>query len=507
MKYLILLLFSFTILFSTSNVSAQGTCPTTIPAGNPSITFNATLPQAGDYYIYSRIRIPNAVNNSLWIVVDGYCPGSIGTSNLGGWQWVPFGVNMASTTTSIKLVAKQGGMEVDRVMIIPAVANGQAACVPVDKGDNCMASATITTTPGTCEKKKIGDADCKADTQGKAVNLLDYAIWYSEFIKDCNSSNLAACGTDQDGDGTVMDANFNYPGTTYISTDMAVTVFDYAVWIQGYLAEQNNPTTTPIPTNTLTVAPTSPPTVLPTTITPTAPVSTPTSGQGAQYPAQVLNLTNWKITIPFDGSDSDSNADEIKQPALSTYKDPNYFFVSPAGNSVIFRAHAGGATTSGSGYPRSELRERINNGTADAAWSAGSGKHTMLIDQKVNKLPVVKPHLVVGQIHGGSDDLTVFRLEGTKLFIDINGSDGPVLTNNYQLGTRFTVKFEVENNKVKYYYNGNLVPFTLNTNVSGAYFKAGAYTQSSCQGAKKVPGESCDAYGEVEIFDVQVTHN
>jgi uncharacterized protein YycO len=41
---------------------------------------------------------------------------------------------------------------------------------------------------------------------------------------------------------------------------------------------------------------------------------------------------------------------------------------------------------------------------------------------------------------------------------------------------------------------------------SGAYFKAGAYVQSNCQGKKKVAGESCDAYGEVVIYKVSVTH-
>ena len=244
-----------------------------------------------------------------------------------------------------------------------------------------------------------------------------------------------------------------------------------------------------------------------TTIFPTngASVTPPPTGSSAKYPAQILNLTNWKITMPYD-KDTNGSADEVKQPALATFVDTNYFFVSPAGNSIIFRANTGGATTGGSGYPRSELRERANNGTTDAAWSAGTGKHTMYVDLRVNHLPVVKPHIVVAQIHGSSDDLTVFRLEGKKLFIDINGSAGPTLTDNYQLGTRFNVKFEVQNNAVKYYYNGTLVPFTLNTNVTGAYFKTGAYTQSSCQGDKKVAGESCDAYGEVEIFDVQVTH-
>ncbi len=355
---------------------------------------------------------------------------------------------------------------------------------------------------GECTHKYIGDADCKTDPSGRSITILDYAIWYGEFIGSCSTANNAGCDTDKDGDGSMMDANFNFPGTLYIITDTKVDVFDYAIWIQGFLVNPI-PTTTPTITGT-PLTPTIPPTNTPTRTPTVTPINTPT-GSNAQYPAQVLHLTNWKITMPYD-NDSDGRADEIKPPAIATFADPNYFFVSPARNSVIFRAHAGGATTSGSGYPRSELRERVANGSVDISWSSSTGIHTMFIDQRVNHLPVQKPHIVVGQIHGGGDDVTVFRLEGTKLFIDLNGNDGPVLTNNYQLGTRFTVKFVVQNDQVKYYYNGNLVPFTYNKSINGGYFKAGAYTQSSCQGDKRVPNESCDAYGEVEIFDLQVTH-
>jgi hypothetical protein len=172
---------------------------------------------------------------------------------------------------------------------------------------------------------------------------------------------------------------------------------------------------------------------------------------------------------------------------------------------VVFRAHAGGDTTNNSGYPRSELREMKNNGADNASWSSSSGTHTLFIDQAVTHLPDVKRHIVVGQIHDASDDVIVFRLEGQKLFIDLNGNDGPTLTSSYALGTRFTVRFEVSNDEVKCYYNDEL-KYTYPKSFSGAYFKAGAYVQSSCQGDKKVAGESCDAYGEVEIYDVKVTH-
>jgi hypothetical protein len=222
------------------------------------------------------------------------------------------------------------------------------------------------------------------------------------------------------------------------------------------------------------------------------------------YPANILNLTNWKITLPIDGSDGGTDADEVAQPALATYSIDPYFKNNSNNSGVIFRAHTGGATTSGSGYPRSELREMTNNGATNASWSSGSGTHTMEIDEAITHLPVVKPHIVAGQIHDANDDVIVFRLENQKLFIDINGDDGPTLTSSYVLGTRFKVKFVVANNQTKCYYNDVLM-YTYNHTYSGAYFKAGAYTQSSCTGT---PGssESCSAYGEVVIYNVTVTH-
>ena len=243
--------------------------------------------------------------------------------------------------------------------------------------------------------------------------------------------------------------------------------------------------------------------------------SATTSSTGGSLPANVLNLTNWKLTIPIDANGNQSGtAIEIKQPALATYSHPTYFHNNSGNTGVIFQSNTGGATTSGSGYPRSELREMTNNGADEAAWSASSGTHTMVIDEAITHLPVVKKHIVAGQIHGdennsgpdGNDDVIVFRLEGAKLFMDHNGNDGVTLDANYVLGTRFTVKFVVSGGQIKSYYNGVLKE-TYTRSMSSGYFKAGAYVQSSCKsGENPGPSESCSAYGEVVVYNVTVTH-
>jgi Alginate lyase len=124
------------------------------------------------------------------------------------------------------------------------------------------------------------------------------------------------------------------------------------------------------------------------------------------FPSDVLNLSNWKIALPIDDNGNQSgDAKEVKQPALDSYTISPYFRVTSTGTGVSFRANCGGATTSGSEYPRSELREMKNNGTTNASWSSGSGTHTMEIDQSIKNLPVQKPQMIVGQVFGTSDDV------------------------------------------------------------------------------------------------------
>jgi len=222
----------------------------------------------------------------------------------------------------------------------------------------------------------------------------------------------------------------------------------------------------------------------------------------ATCPAQVLDLANWKQTLPTGESESPM---EIKQTSLSTYTSDPYFCVNSAGNGVTFRAPVNGVTTSNSGYPRSELREMKNGGKDMASWSTTSGTHTMFIDQAITSVPKTKKHVVAGQIHDSKDDVIVIRLEYPKLFIDINGETGPTLDPNYTLGKRFTVKFVAANGQIKIYYNGSQTPsYTLSKSTSGCYFKAGAYTQSNCS---KESDCSSGNYGEVIVHDLKVTHS
>lgn len=236
----------------------------------------------------------------------------------------------------------------------------------------------------------------------------------------------------------------------------------------------------------------------------TVQVSPSTSDENIIYPSQILNLSNWKVTLPFGYSKSPN---EVRQPQLSKYKIDPWFIAYPDGDFVIFRAAVNGVTTSGSDYPRSELREMSNNGKTNASWASNNGEHSMFLDQSITNLPKTKQQIVAGQIHDGKKDIIVIRLDYPNLHIRVDGKNVYTLETNYKLGDRFTVSFVVKNDQTKVYYNNSIEPvYQLNKNYSNSYFKAGAYTQSNCEKEKLPLLCNNDNYGEVRIYKVEVTH-
>ncbi|CAB61821.1 MULTISPECIES: polysaccharide lyase family 7 protein [Streptomyces] len=228
---------------------------------------------------------------------------------------------------------------------------------------------------------------------------------------------------------------------------------------------------------------------------------TATAAAPCDYPAQQLNLTNWKVTLPTGSSGSPT---EVKQPSLATFSASPWFTVNSACTGVQFRSAVNGVTTSGSSYARSELREMTSNGTKNASWSATSGTHTMTFREAFNKLPNDKPHVVGAQIHDGDDDVTVFRLEGTSLYITKgNDTHHKLVTSNYKLNTVFEGKFVVSGGQIKAYYNG-VLQTTIAHSASGNYFKAGGYTQANCGNSSPC---SSSNYGQVSVYKLLVNHS
>jgi hypothetical protein len=211
------------------------------------------------------------------------------------------------------------------------------------------------------------------------------------------------------------------------------------------------------------------------------------------------DLSRWKLTLP---TGSQGKPREIARPNAAASPDRNWFSASPD-DGIVFRAPVNGVTTKGSKNPRSELREMTGDGSTPASWSSTSGTHAMRVVEAFTHLPTGKPALVGAQIHDAADDITVFRLEGSNLYVtDGNNPHYKLVTSSYQLGTPFEATYVVSGGQVRAYVNGQLVA-TLAKNFTGAYFKAGAYTQANCSNSSPCSPAN---YGETVIYDLQVTH-
>jgi len=220
-------------------------------------------------------------------------------------------------------------------------------------------------------------------------------------------------------------------------------------------------------------------------------------------PAQVLDLTNWKVTLPVPKPDSEKAPLEVTQPSLARFAQAPWFQLSPACDAVLFRAPVNGTTTSGSKYPRAELREMTDNGSENADWSSTAGTHRLSVTEAFVRLPSGKPQLVGAQIHDADDDISVFRLEGAKLWV--TDGDNPhfkLVTDHYVLGSRFDAAYEVSDGEVRAYYNGTLQT-AIKHRFRDAYFKAGAYTQANCSNSTPCSAEN---YGETLIYGLSVSH-
>ena len=117
-----------------------------------------------------------------------------------------------------------------------------------------------------------------------------------------------------------------------------------------------------------------------------------TSGSVSAHPGDYIDLNPWTLQLPIDCGQSGcpsscSGICEVHNPSLGTYE--SVYFYSDMDHMTMC-VPLGGATTSDSEYPRTELAE--NND-----WSPKSGNHTMTAQVRVLHVPS-RPEVVIGQI-------------------------------------------------------------------------------------------------------------
>lgn len=217
-------------------------------------------------------------------------------------------------------------------------------------------------------------------------------------------------------------------------------------------------------------------------------------GQASAGEVNGVDLTIWKLTLP--------DTSEIGPDELQTFSQPPEYWKDSARGGVVFRANAGGPSTGGSDYSRSELRELTGGKDEGKGWTNSSGVHEMTITQTILAVPTDTKAVVAGQIHDDEDDVVRILLRDGVLSASFSLGKGKdkilELDPNYKVGTKFTVKITATGGKTSVTYSGTTTKtVTFDRAYDGAYFKAGVYTQSKKEGA---------GYGEVIIHGLSVTH-
>lgn len=222
----------------------------------------------------------------------------------------------------------------------------------------------------------------------------------------------------------------------------------------------------------------------------------------------MINLKMWNWTGDVDANGKKTG--EAKEYPATGHVTPN------ADGSVTFVAHVDGATTSGSKYPRSELREIKTDGSL-AAWNLSQGG-TMTATLRVDAIPNLKDDTVgkavIGQIHGKDNELIrLYWNNGVINFHnDISGADHkeheftffklPVIP----IGKAFSYKIDARVNAltVEIHLDGNIYLETIpqldaKWASDSLYFKAGVYLgENVSQGAT--------GYGQVTFTALDYSH-
>lgn len=206
--------------------------------------------------------------------------------------------------------------------------------------------------------------------------------------------------------------------------------------------------------------------------------------------AAKIDLSDWKLTLPVDSKGkTDGNPAEISGTQLiAGYRD-DHFYAGPDG-SIVFWCPVNGATTKGTEFPRSELREMLNARDPSVNWMA-QGTHILAACCRVMEVPS-NPKVVIGQIHGYSDKanplikLQYFkgRVEALVKISPTAGKDKKLTFPEVGLNNDIAYQIKLQDGVLSITVNGMTQTENVVENDAGwanqtFYFKAGVYPQDN----------------------------
>jgi hypothetical protein len=209
--------------------TAQTSCPPQDSSrGTVTSTFNVAT--SGSYNVWVRMAAQSATNDSVILEVDSTtCNVIMGDISVPttGWKWVNYrnasttntvSVSLSAGSHSLKLIGREDGVKVDRVLFVPQDAN----CVPqdADKGNSCAGSFDTEVPKTAMTAPKTGDTISGTYTlQASASD--DIAVSKVDFYagtKLIGSDNTATNGIYT---LTINTAGGSYPNGSYEFTSVA----------------------------------------------------------------------------------------------------------------------------------------------------------------------------------------------------------------------------------------------------------------------------------------------
>jgi hypothetical protein len=209
-------------------------------------------------------------------------------------------------------------------------------------------------------------------------------------------------------------------------------------------------------------------------------------------PSGNFALRNWKITLPTDASGNFARtAVEVKN--LSGYQNASYFYTGSDG-AMVFRAPVEGATTSGSRYARSELREM--KGSERAAWKLAQGgvmSATLEVDTAPTLFSGKVGRVVIGQVHGQDKELVRLYWESNTIYfkndqagggnkeLRFDLKDAAGRKSNVSLDERFSYSIKAKGDFLEVVVRADGTVYKSQTRINDVwdadkfYFKAGVY--------------------------------
>lgn len=239
-------------------------------------------------------------------------------------------------------------------------------------------------------------------------------------------------------------------------------------------------------------------------------IKAPTTKVTGPHPGSRFDLKHWKLTLPTNAENTyGGHPQEISAVALSErFQDPHFY--TDSSGAMVFWCPVIGATTEGTQFPRSELREMLQPGNPRKNWSF-AGSHEMTARCRVLEIPS-DPKVVIGQIHsdtGKSKPLVKLqyykgRIEALVKESPTKGKDKKLTFPDVKTGSDINWKIRLKGGVLAITVNGTTQEEHILENDRAwadqtFYFKAGAYPQDNA-------GEVSEG-ARVSFSQLVVTHS